>query len=39
MRDEKVPIQFKKELLKQHFGSGTRPKIFDKSQIVLKKLL
>ena len=29
-RNEKVAIQFKKELLKHHFGSGTRPKIFDK---------
>ena len=29
-KDEMVTVQLKTEFLKQHFGSGTRPEIFDK---------
>lgn len=38
-----VPVQFfkkkKKEFHKQHFGSGTRPKIFDKFYILRRVCL
>ena len=34
-RDKMVPVQLKRELLKQHFGLGTRAKIFDKIKVWL----